>query len=170
MEKSIRDRQEYQRQHYLKNKERKDAYAKKYREENRDKVLGACRKCNKDWFQRNKERVYKRRNERLKSNPYVRLTENLRKRLKGVVKKEWKSGSALTLLGCSVEYFKKHIESQFKDGMTWENYGHKTWHIDHIKPIASFDLTNPEHQKICFHYTNMQPLLAFDNHSKGAKI
>jgi len=53
--------------------------------------------------------------------------------------------------------------------MTWSNYG-KGWHIDHIKPCASFDLSNPEQQKICFHYTNLQPLWAIDNIKKGAKF
>jgi hypothetical protein len=59
-----------------------------------------------------------------------------------------------------------HLEHQFKDGMTWDNHGE--WHIDHIKPCVQFDLTDPEQQKECFHYTNMQPLWAFENQSKGA--
>ena len=52
---------------------------------------------------------------------------------------------------------KQHLESQFKPEMNWENHG-KIWEIDHIKPCISFDLTNIEQQKQCFHYTNLQPL------------
>ena len=54
--------------------------------------------------------------------------------------------------------------------MTWENHGRYGWHIDHIMPCSSFDLTDPEQQKKCFHYTNLQPLWAHENMSKGAKI
>jgi hypothetical protein len=60
------------------------------------------------------------------------------------------------LLGCSIEEFKEHIEKKFKKGMTWNNYGE--WELDHIKPCCSFDLTDLEQQKLCFHYTNIQPL------------
>ena len=61
----------------------------------------------------------------------------------------------------------EHIEKQFKPGMTWERYGE--WHVDHIRPCASFDLTDPEQQTICFNYENLQPLWAIDNMKKGAK-
>ena len=78
-------------------------------------------------------------------------------------------GSTLTLLGVnSVETVIKHIEKQFKNGMTWNNHGE--WHLDHIKPCASFDLTCPVQQLACFNYKNLQPLEAFENMSKGAKI
>ena len=60
---------------------------------------------------------------------------------------------------------KAYLELQFTDGMTWENRGN--WHIDHIRPCASFDLTDPEQQKQCFHYTNLQPLWAADNLAKS---
>ena len=51
--------------------------------------------------------------------------------------------------------------------MSWGNYG--KWHVDHIRPCASFNLVNEEEQKKCFHYTNLQPLWAKDNLSKGSK-
>ena len=60
-------------------------------------------------------------------------------------------------------------ESLFQSGMTWENHGKYGWHIDHIRPCSSFDLTDPEQQKLCCHYTNLQPLWAKDNLSKGYK-
>ncbi len=65
---------------------------------------------------------------------------------------------------------REHLEKQFKEGMTWENHGLYGWHIDHIIPCASFDLTDLEQQKKCFHYTNLQPLWAKENLIKGVKI
>jgi hypothetical protein len=73
------------------------------------------------------------------------------------------------LLGASWVVCKEWIEKQFKPGMSWNNYGLHGWHIDHIRPCASFDLTDPIQQKQCFHYTNLQPLWASENLSKGAK-
>ncbi len=74
------------------------------------------------------------------------------------------------LLGCSIETFKKHIEKQFKPGMTWANHGSKTWHIDHIIPCKSFDLNDKQQQKKCFNYKNLQPLKAIENLKKGSKM
>jgi len=72
-----------------------------------------------------------------------------------------KTNKMLNLLGCDIEQFRLHLQSQFQEGMTWENYG--KWHIDHIKPCSSFDLSKENEQQLCFHYTNMQPLWAIDN-------
>ena len=74
----------------------------------------------------------------------------------------------MELVGCTIEELKIYLEKQFKEGMTWENRG-IVWHIDHIKPISKFDLTNEEEQKKCFHYTNLQPLFAIDNLRKSNK-
>ena len=74
----------------------------------------------------------------------------------------------MKLLGCSSEFLRQHLERQFKPGMSWENHGQ--WHLDHIKPCASFDLSKPEQQRICFNYKNLQPLWAIDNMKKGAKL
>lgn len=97
-----------------------------------------------------------------------KIKTNLRSRLYQAVKKLSKSDSTLDLLGCSMDYFKLYFESKFKKGMTWENYGRK-WHIDHVIPCSLFDLSNPEAQKVCFHYNNLQPLWAGKNLSKHAK-
>lgn len=75
----------------------------------------------------------------------------------------------IKLIGCSIEDFWIYLESKFEPGMTRENYG-KVWHIDHIMPCAIFDLTKPEHQKRCFHFSNLQPLFAEDNRRKSDKI
>lgn len=56
----------------------------------------------------------------------------------------------------------------FTNGMTWDNYGQ--WHVDHIRPCALYDLTKEDQQMACFHYTNLQPLWAKDNMSKGVKV
>ena len=70
-------------------------------------------------------------------------------------------------LGCNKEEFILYFQAKFTEGMTWENHGE--WHIDHIKPCSLFNLLNEEEQKKCFHYTNLQPLWAFENLSKGCK-
>lgn len=72
------------------------------------------------------------------------------------------------LIGCSVPELRAHLERHFLPGMTWENYG-PVWHIDHVRPCASFDLSDPAQQKRCFHYTNLRPLWAIDNIRKGRK-
>ena len=73
----------------------------------------------------------------------------------------------MELTGCSKDELFKYLESKFIEDMTWDNYG--KWHIDHIRPCASFNLENSEEQIECFHYTNLQPLWAKDNISKGSK-
>jgi len=79
-----------------------------------------------------------------------------------------KSAKTLELLGCTVEQLHTFLEAEFTDGMTWENYGE--WHIDHIRPCASFNLEDPEEQKKCFHWTNLQPLWAKDNLAKSDRL
>ena len=79
-----------------------------------------------------------------------------------------KSSATFDLVGCTVQELMAHLEKGFAYGMTWENMGE--WHIDHIVPCASFDLTDPEQQKACFHWSNLQPLWAEENIRKGAKL
>lgn len=77
-----------------------------------------------------------------------------------------RSGTVLELLGCSIPALIRHLESQFTPGMSWANHSLHGWHIDHIKPCHSFNLTDPKQQRECFHYTNLQPLWAKENISK----
>ena len=112
------------------------------------------------------QRTYMR--DRYRTDPAFKLKHNLRKRLRHALQGQAKSARTQELLGCTVEELRAHLEAQFKPGMTWENYGE--WHIDHIRPCASFDLTDPEQQRACFHYTNLQPLWAQENIRKGAKF
>ena len=119
---------------------------------------------NRKWNKENREIVNRRLRKYYKINkelnPKIKLLKNLRRRILHSVINGRKSATTLKLLGCSVEFVKSHIESQFKNGMSWDNYGIRGWHIDHIRPCASFDLTIPEQQFKCFHYTNLQPLWA----------
>jgi hypothetical protein len=88
-----------------------------------------------------------------------KVLENLRTRIYNVLTAKYivKETTTKKLTGCTLEYLKNHLEKKFKDGMNWDNYGQ--WHIDHIRPCASFNLLDPIEQKICFHYTNLQPLI-----------
>lgn len=111
----------------------------------------------------------KKRRERYASNPAYAIERRLRSSLTTYMRKSGvvKSSSIAVLLGCDYEQFLNHISSSFQEGMTWDN--RHLWEIDHIRPCASFDLTNPEDQAICFHYTNFQPLWQPDNRRKGSK-
>lgn len=100
---------------------------------------------------------------------HKKLIKNLRARINMALKGRSKSQKTKNLLGCNIEYLKKHLESQFKDGMTWDNYGVKGWHVDHINPCSLFNLADPQQQKECFHYTNLQPLWAEENLKKSNK-
>lgn len=95
----------------------------------------------------------------------------LRMRVRDAVKSKGfkKLDTTMNLIGCDIYKLKEHLEKQFILGMTWENYGQKGWHIDHIKPCCKFNLLLEEEQRRCFHYTNLQPLWATDNHKKGGK-
>ena len=73
-------------------------------------------------------------------------------------------------IGCSIPEFKFYIEGKFSDGMTWENYGYHGWHLDHIIPLAFYDLSNREQFLKAVHYTNLQPLWARDNFAKSGKV
>lgn len=96
------------------------------------------------------------------------VKNNLRSRVRAAIKSQCgnKAEKTMKLVGCSVVELRKWLENQFVDGMTWENYG--KWHIDHIKPCSKYDLTLAENQKLCFHFTNLQPLWGPDNLKKGS--
>ncbi|MBU1173431.1 MAG: hypothetical protein KKD44_28005 [Proteobacteria bacterium] len=116
--------------------------------------------------------IWANENKRRKTDITYKLACSLRTRTNLAVKKGWKSGSAVRDLGCSIEFFKEYLESQFTEGMTWDNWGrgHGCWNIDHIIPLVSFDLTIREQFLEAAHYTNMQPLWFEDNMSKGSKL
>ena len=137
---------------------------------------------NLEWYRNRDRQPAYRKKKRIRDNIRAkerRLTDinfkikkNLRCRIYDALKFNRKSQHTMTLLGCSIEEFKKHLMTQFRPGMTWENYGfgNEKWHIDHIRPCDSFDLSNPQQQKQCFHYTNLQPLWQPDNIKKSNQI
>jgi len=108
-------------------------------------------------------------NNRRKTDKAFRLSGVLRGRVHKAIKRGDRSLSTMELIGCDIEHVIAHLESRFLAGMTWENYGYRGWHIDHIRPCASFNLADPEQQRACFHYSNLQPLWRYENQSKQAK-
>lgn len=174
---------EEKKRYYIKNREIVLEKAKEYRIKNKNKI----KEDKKQYYIKNKEKIskwgkkYRSKNKKIilkkKNNIYKininfkfrhKITSRIRRAL--IKRKTIKSKKTLELLGCSWNKARKHLESQFKEEMTWENYGKYGWHIDHIIPCASFDLTDPEQQKKCFNYKNLQPLWWQENLSKGSKI
>ncbi len=153
----------------FKNKERKKEMDRNYRIKNRDKLNKYLRK----YYNENKiflvARSTKKRKQSRKNNIKIRIRDRLAKRIWDALKNNYKSKPTMELIGCSIEHLKLHLQSQFKKGMTWNNYGFYGWHIDHIRPCCSFDLSKAEEQRKCFHYTNLQPLWAKENLKKGGK-
>ena len=156
-------------------KEQQRAYNRSREAKMRQKIYRQSPKF-KDW-----QRAYCQRPEfkawqrsyvqrRRRNSSAFRIAQNLRRRLRSAIKMCRRSGRTMDLLGCSIRELQQHLAAQFKPGMTWANYGKYGWHIDHIRPCASFDLADPEQQKACFHYTNLQPLWATDNLRKSNKL
>jgi len=101
------------------------------------------------------------------TDPNFKLRVAISNRIRNALVRGSKASTSEVLLGCKFKDFKLYIERLFKDGMNWNNYGQ--WHLDHIRPCISFDLTTLEGQQKCFHYSNLQPLWWQDNLSKGSK-
>ena len=153
-------KKQYEKQYYLDNREKNKEKKKQYYLDNKEK--------RRQYNLNNKEKTRKYENNKLKTDPIFRFIKYQRSRIRYALKGKRKSKSTIKLLGCSAEECWKHLEQQFTLGMTRDNYG--LWHIDHIIPCASFDLSDPKQQALCFHYTNLQPLWAIDNMKKGAKL
>lgn len=179
------------RERYLSNRERLLAEAKE-RYKNEDPVKKKERskaKHKKEWAakkhiitEKKKRRrithreevrvVDRRRYERRFANLQQRLASNLRCRLYFFIKGQRKNGSAVRLLGCSLEELRAHLESQFEPGMSWDNYGKgdNDWSIDHVMPMSVFDLTDKQHLALANHYLNLRPMWHLQNISKGNKL
>lgn len=174
---------EYNKIYYLKNKDKIKEQVKKYAESNKSKIFN----YQKDYRIKNKESLteyikqYKKewdinnpnyynnyKKERRLKDPIERLKHNLRNRTYNAFKiNQWKKGKGTELLlGGDIDLIKKSLESKFKKGMSWDNYG--DWHVDHIIPLKSAN-TEKELRALC-NYKNLQPLWAKENLSKGAKF
>ena len=169
-------RRKYHKEYNLKNKEYKKEYNKEYHREYRLKI----KEHKKEYYLKNKEQIkeYSLNNrerfsewrrsyarKRYKTDLNYKLRMLCSNRVLVALKGKIKSARTMELIGCTADELRRHLESKFTDGMTRENHG--TWHVDHIKPCFKFDLTIPAQQRECFHYTNLQPLWAFDNLQKG---
>jgi hypothetical protein len=149
----------------LKNRERCLNGKKNWYKNNKKRCLEKVKK----WRIENKLKISERRKYRRHNDISYNLLCNLRGRMKKLLNGKCKSKKTLELIGIpNKEFIKKYIESKFKPGMSWEK--RHLIHIDHIIPCSSFDLTKPEEQAQCFHYTNLQPLWASENLAKGSKI
>lgn len=137
-------------------------------------LRSTCKVCDsirdKKYRNNNKEKLNQYKKIKKATDPQFKLKQILRLRLLDALKRNntTKRHSALELVGCTIEQAKQHLELQFRLNMTWSNHG-DIWEIDHIKPCSSYDLTDIEQQKQCFHYTNLQPLTISENRSKGNK-
>jgi len=138
-----------------------------------DELRNDCKECISSWRKDNREQLTQKQliyeKNRILIDPTFKLVKTLRSRLASALNRRniEKGFSTMELTGCELPFLKGYLEAKFTEGMTWENHGE--WHLDHIKPCCSFDLKNEEEQKKCFHYTNLQPLWAVDNLSKGGK-
>lgn len=152
--------------YYHKHRIKRLAQGKLYRERNPEKISRQMR----SWRIRNRDHILNYVKTQYRENPQFaiasRLSSRLNRKLKLLGLK--KSMATFKLIGCSPKELKQRLESKFKDGMSWEN--RRLWHIDHKRPCASFDLRDLEQQKACFHYSNLQPLWAKENMSKGSRI
>jgi hypothetical protein len=138
-------------------------YRKRHPEVNRETARRFRTNRREDWLRR-------RREERDRRGLAGRLRVTLSCRICNALKVGTKkSAGTLELVGCSIQELRAWLARQFRPGMTWDNYG-PVWHIDHRKPCASFNLADPAQQRVCFHYSNLQPLFALENLQKGARI
>jgi hypothetical protein len=167
----MKERREYRRAYYLSHKEHELKRQKEYRRENADKIKAhnkspARKQCQRK-YQHKYQKHYIKRRRQTDVNFY--LKDRLRSRLYYALKRNQKTGSAVKDLGCTIPELKKHMESKFQPGMTWDNRG-KEWHIDHIIPLATFNLQDRRQFLVACHYTNLQPLWARDNMVKGMSV
>ena len=141
-----------------------------YKKNNPDKVKIYAKRNNEKRTKNGKNNLWLK--EKLTTDLDFKLRRYLRTRvwraLKGVVK----SAATQELLGCTIEFFKVHLESQFTEGMSWDNYGkgEGKWEVDHIVPCDYFDLTDTLQQQLCFHWTNQRPLWWRKNQQKSNKL
>lgn len=175
------------RSHYERNRELYRVRRQQYRADNTEKLSAA----GKNYYRRNRgkvleaHRIYRQSNHeatRKRNREYQQqkwrtdfsywLKKTVGRRMRDAIGSQSanKKGRTWSLIGCTPQELAEHLESQFLPGMSWENYGYRGWHVDHIIPLAKFDLRDAEQQAAAFHYTNLQPLWAEDNLRKSDKV
>jgi predicted ATP-dependent endonuclease of OLD family len=174
------------RQYYEENKDKQNARKREYKRENKEYFRALQKKYwrdnkhilgpkNKARYEANSKRYNKMHYKNYKRPKYYsdvefRLKEVLSARIRQALNHNYKSASTEELIGCTIPELRQHLERQFTDGMSWDNHSITGWHIDHIRPCDSFDLTDPVQQKECFHHSNLQPLWYDDNIRKGTSV
>ena len=167
---------EYHKKYYEENKDKVKVYMKEYRKANREKIneyqrnlpIETKRKfnCSEKKKLREKERrqdeVYKQRRseyfkEKYQKEIQFKLKKQFESKLNQLLHKNDISNESIELIGCTIPEYKAYLEAMFAPTMTWENYGIE-WQIDRITPFCEWNLGHPEEQKLCYHYTNSQPL------------
>lgn len=160
--------------YYEENKEHILIHSKKYNELNKENILiqrkeyrnrpeikEHVKQKNKEYLETRKEKIKIRR----KTDLNFKISEILRSKFNREIKRNRYSN----FLGCDIIFLKKWLEYRFNDNMNWENMG-KVWQVDHILPISKFNFTNQNDIKICYHWTNLQPLESHHNMSKSNNI
>jgi predicted nucleotidyltransferase len=163
-----------------KNASRLAMYHRSYREQNKDRVRtwkknwDSCHRQHmkeyaKQYQKTNRSKLNKYVRERSRNDIQYRLERRLRTRLADALSGRQRFASSVRDLGCIIPELKTYLSSLWLEGMNWDNWGrgHGKWHVDHKRPLASFDLTDPDQQKIACHYTNLQPLWKEDNLRKS---
>lgn len=162
-------RSQYNKNYYYRNRDSVLKQKHEYYAQNRNKILANKKEKSQTVEEKLRHRAWLRLHREKNVNRRIkdRIGNRIRKELHkiGVIKIDRSS----EISGCSIDFLKGYLEARFKEGMTWSNWG-KIWHIDHIIPCAEFDLTDSEQQRQCFHYSNLRPLFARDNLSKGIKL
>ena len=158
--------------HYQANRKKFCDLQKNYRQANPEKVSA----CKREYYQANRKKISEHQNDyhkaRKQSDLQFRMSGNLRSRLHSAIRYKQKSGSAVSDLGCSIPQFLEHIESQFQEGMSWDNwgYGKGKWTLDHVYPLAKADLTDRTQLLAVCNWRNLQPLWFEDNRKKKDSV
>ena len=188
-----KSRKEYR----LKNKEKISEYLKEYRLKNKEHIKEVKKEWylkNKEhvkervkkWYLKNIEHIKEQKKEylsrpekkelrrnrmrnRYKTDINFRLTELCRRRLRHALKGNSKTASTMKLIGCTIDELRQHIESKFEPWMNWENQGLGGWDVEHIKACFHFNMEDPQQQRACFNWSNLQPMEHIANIKKGTR-
>ena len=160
------DRKKNRHEYYLKNKEIEKSRSLSFYFKNKEQQSIK----HKEWLSKNRELNNQKRKNRYKNDIDYRINTLLRSRFYKAFKRYSKKSSCLEFIGCTLDEFKIHIESLFIKGMNWDNWSYHGWHLDHIVPISSFDLSIESNVHDAFHYKNLQPLWKQDNLLKSNRV